>query len=175
MAEIPHFKYNPDALKHGIIKLESITCPVCNEDREYVYDGPFFSEEDIDDICPWCIHDGRAAEKYNGVFIDAASAEEADRDEKIDELTKRTPSYTGWQQEQWPAHCGDFCAFKGYVGWKEFKLFKEELEDDLEEIMDAFEFSEDELRDSLVNGSGMQGYLFQCLHCGTHRLVVDME
>jgi len=175
MEELPHFKYNPDALKHGIIKKESITCPVCQQDREYVYDGPFFSVEDVNDICPWCIHDGRAAKKYDGTFIDGASAEDMEDDEKINELTKRTPSYTGWQQEHWLSHCDDFCAFKGYVGWKEIKPFKDELEDDLEQIMDDFDYEEDELKENLVNGSGMQGYLFECLHCGQHRLHVDIE
>jgi uncharacterized protein CbrC (UPF0167 family) len=175
MENLPHFKYNPEALQHGIIKKESITCPVCNEDREFVYDGPFFAIEDVDDICPWCIHDGRAAKKYNGEFIDGASVEDVEGDEKLEELTHRTPSYTGWQQEHWLSHCDDFCAFKGYVGWKEIKPFKPELEDDLEEIMDDFDYSEEELAENLVNGSGMQGYLFQCLHCGKHRLHVDIE
>ena len=73
------------------------------------------------------------------------------------------------------SHCDEFCAFKGYVGWKEIKPFKDELEDDLEQIMDDFDYDEDELKENLVNGSGMQGYLFECLHCGKHRLHVDIE
>ena len=173
MQELPHFKYNPDALQHGIIKKEAINCPACNEKREYVYDGPFFSEEDVDGICPWCIHDGRAAEKYEGEFIDAGSAEDVEDDEKLAELTHRTPSYTGWQQEQWASHCDDFCAFKGYVGWKEIKPFQNELENDLEQIIQDYDYDEDELKENLVDKSGMQGYLFQCLHCGKHRLLVD--
>ena len=32
---------------------------------------------------------------------------------------QKTPCYRGWQQEYWPAHCGDFCEFIAYVGWKE--------------------------------------------------------
>ena len=175
MEELPHFKYNPDALKYGIIKKETITCPVCSEVREYVYDGPFFAVEDIDGICPWCIHDGSAAIQYNGEFIDAASVEEVEDDEKLEELTQHTPCYTGWQQEKWLSHCDDFCAFKGYVGWKEIIPFKEELADDLQQVMDDFDISEEELKENLVNGSGMQGYLFQCLHCGKHRLHVDIE
>ncbi len=175
MSDLPHFKYNPDAIKHDIIRMQTNLCPVCQETREYVYDGPFFAEETVEGICPWCIHDGRAAKKYNGEFIDAASAEEVDDEEKLEELTERTPCYTGWQQEKWLSHCDDYCAFKGYVGWSEIKAFREELDDDIEEIMDDFGYTEEQLREKLINNSGMQGYLFQCLHCGQHRLTVDIE
>ena len=55
---LPEFKYNPNALKLEIIIKREAVCPVCNEKREYVYDGPFYSEEEVEDICPWCIKDG---------------------------------------------------------------------------------------------------------------------
>ncbi|WP_279230033.1 CbrC family protein [Clostridium transplantifaecale] len=29
--------------------------------------------------------------------------------------------------------------------------------------------------DALVNGSSVQGYLFQCLHCGKHPLWTDCD
>ncbi|EGM59721.1 hypothetical protein SFJ1713_4195 [Shigella flexneri SFJ17B] len=80
-----------------------------------------------------CIADGSAAEKFAGSFQDDASIEgvefeydEEDEfagikntypDEMLKELVERTPGYHGWQQEFWLAHCGDFCAFIGYVGW----------------------------------------------------------
>lgn len=37
-------------------------------------------------------------------------------------LLHRTPGYSGYQQKVWLSHCGDFCAFTGYVGWKEIAL-----------------------------------------------------
>lgn len=175
MAELPVFKYNPDALALGIIKKEKFTCPVCVETREYLYDGPFFTEDEVKAVCPWCIADGRAAEEYDGEFVDGGSAEDVYDEAKIDELTKRTPSYTSWQQEQWLAHCDDFCAFKGYVGWKEIESLSDELEADLEVIKEDFDYTEDELKENLIKDGSMQGYLFQCLHCGQHRLAVDTE
>ena len=72
MSQLPSFRYNPDALSLGIIKKESTHCPVCDQQREYVYEGPFFAEEEVEGICPWCIHDGSAAEKFKGEFQDAA-------------------------------------------------------------------------------------------------------
>ena len=175
MKTLPVFKYNPEAEKWEILIRKNTTCPVCQQSTEYVYDGPFYAEADVDNICPWCIADGRAAEKYAGEFQDSASCEEVVDEASLIELTTRTPGYTGWQQERWLSHCGDFCAFKGYVGWKEIKSLRDELEADLNTIMDDYGMDEDECKVSLVKNGSMQGYLFQCLHCGAHRLTADME
>ncbi len=82
--------------------------------------------------------DSSAAEKFAGSFQDDASIEgvefeydEEDEfagikntypDEMLKELVERTPGYHGWQQELSLAHCGDFCAFIGYVGWNDIKI-----------------------------------------------------
>ena len=173
--DLPEFKYNPNALKLGIIKREHTTCPVCEQEREFVYEGPFYSQDDAEGICPWCIKDGSAAEKYDGEFHDSASCDTVDKEESLIELTTKTPGYSGWQQERWLSHCGDFCALKDYVGWKEIKDLKDELEDDLEEIKSDYGLSQTELESSLVKHGSMQGYLFQCLRCGKHRLAVDTD
>ena len=175
MATFPQFKYNPNALKLGIIKKETTRCPVCEQVRDYVYEGPFFSEDDAEGICPWCIKVGSAAEKYSGEFQDSASCDTVDKDEYLIELTTRTPGYTGWQQERWLSHCGDFCAFKDYVGWKEIAHLKDELDDDLVGIKSDYGLSQEELEHSILKNGSMQGYLFQCLHCGKHRLSVDAD
>ena len=68
--ELPAFKYHMDPIKSGSIIKGSFTCPVCKKDRTYAYVGPFFSIEDVENICPWCIADGSAAKKYDGEFQD---------------------------------------------------------------------------------------------------------
>ena len=175
MDSLPNFKYNPNALTLGIIKKEKTHCPVCDKDRDYVYQGPFFTEADVVGICPWCIKDGSAAKKYNGEFQDAASCETVDDNEKLRELTERTPGYSGWQQEKWLSHCGDFCSFQGYVGWLEIKDKQKDLQDDIENVKSDFGLSQQELENYLVNNGSMQGYLFKCLHCGQYRLTVDCD
>jgi uncharacterized protein CbrC (UPF0167 family) len=175
MNELPVFQYNPNALKLEIIRKEKTTCPVCNQVRDYVYEGPFYSIEEVEGICPWCIKDGSASRKYDGSFQDDASCEPVGKEEYLIELTTKTPGYMGWQQEQWLSHCEDFCAFDNYVGWKEISHLKEELENDLNQIKSDYGFSQDELENYLVNNGGMQGYLFKCLHCGKHRLTVDTD
>lgn len=175
MTEFPTFKYNPNSIELGIFKKEKTTCPVCGQDRDYTYTGPFYSRDDVGGICPWCIKDGSAAKKYDGEFQDAASCDPVDKKEYLTELTTMTPGYSGWQQERWLSHCGDFCALKNYVGWAEIKHLKDELKDDLSEIKVEYGLTQEELEKYLVNNSGMQGYLFQCLHCNKHRLTIDTD
>nr|WP_280513603.1 CbrC family protein [Bacillus xiamenensis] len=94
-------------------------------------------------------------------------------EEYIDELIFRTPGYHGWQQEYWLSHCGDFCAIVQYVGWKEIEHLEEELSEDIEEICSGGNVTKENLKQWLVNGGDLQGYLFQCVHCKKHRLHID--
>ncbi len=64
--DLPVFKYNPNALELGIIEEDETHCPVCEKKRNYVYRGSFYSEEEVEGICPWCIADGSAAAKFDG-------------------------------------------------------------------------------------------------------------
>ncbi|AOZ90705.1 hypothetical protein BK049_13765 [Bacillus xiamenensis] len=91
----------------------------------------------------------------------------------MDELIFRTPGYHGWQQEYWLSHCGDFCAIVQYVGWKEIEHLEEELSEDIEEICSGGNVTKENLKQWLVNGGDLQGYLFQCVHCKKHRLHID--
>lgn len=80
---------------------------------------------------------------------------------KLDELIHRTPSYCGWQQEYWRAHCGEYCAYLGHVGCRELWVLG---------VLDDPMWNEEQkemIRES-VNGGHIQCYLFQCLHCGKH-------
>jgi len=172
---LPEFKYVPRALELGLIKKEKTHCPVCNEEKNYVYEGPFFSEEEVEGICPWCIHDGKAAKKFNGIFVDSESCEPVDSNKHVRELTERTPCFTGWQQEKWLAHCGDFCSFEGYVGWKEIKNKAQNLKSDISPILSEYGLTQKDFEDYLQNDGSMQGYLFKCLHCSQYRLAVDTD
>lgn len=173
--DLPTFKYNPNALELGIIKAEKIKCSVCLQEKNYNYQSSFYSTHQVENICPWCIKDGSAAKKYNGVFVDVANCEKVNREEFIEELTTKTPTYSSWQQEFWLAHCGEFCAFDKYVAWEDIEELKEELKSDLDEIKSDYDISQNELEMYLTSNTGLQGYLFQCLHCKKHRLTVDFE
>ena len=95
-----------------------------------------------------------------------------DDPEKLDELIHRTPGYSGWQQEYWRAHCGDYCAFLGYVGARELRALGA-LEDVLDDPM--WDEEQKEMIRESVNGGHLQCYLFQCLHCGKHLVWMDFD
>ena len=49
------------------------------------------------------VSDGKAAEKFEGVFIQDAESGLVSDPQKTEELFKRTPGYASWQGEYWLA------------------------------------------------------------------------
>lgn len=75
-------------------------------------------------VCPWCIVDGSAHERFEAEFTDAACVGDHGSWEPIpnsvvEEVAFRTPGFSGWQQERWWTHCADAAEFLGRVGRKE--------------------------------------------------------
>lgn len=178
LKKLPFFKYHPNPLEtETFIQADTPeVCDCCGKSVQIYYAGPFYSIESIDCICPECISSGEAAKKFDGEFQDECSIESGvDSPDKLDELIHRTPGYSGWQQEYWRTHCGDYCAFVGYVGYRELKqmdIVDEVLDDS---IWDEWGAEREEMLEHMVNGGGVQGYLFKCLHCGKHRLWIDCD
>ena len=172
---LPAFRYHPDPLDTGAFKEsgEGVVCDCCGKITRLFYTAPFFSVEDIDYLCPECIADGKAAQKYDGSFHDDYSVDDGvDDPERLDELIHRAPGYCGWQQEYWRAHCGDYCAFLGYVGARELRALGV-----LDEVLDdpMWDGEQKEMIRESVNGGHLQCYLFQCLHCGKHMVWMDFD
>lgn len=171
--EIPNFKYCSKPLEARL--LENVdspeVCDCCGKATFVIYSGPFYSVEDINVLCPKCIASGEASKRFDGEFVDYAILSSAISEECKKELCCRTPSYTGWQQEYWPNHCGDFCEFIAYVGWKE--IVEMGLENSVEFTPEAEGYSEH--KEYIVNGGSCQGYLFRCLNCKKYILYVDCD
>lgn len=171
------FKYHPNVWEIGVfsksVNGEIVTCQCCDGKTEY-YLEKMYCKEDIECVCPECVASGKAAEKFNGTFIQDAEIDKVDSVEKIDELMKRTPGYISWQGEYWLACCNDFCQYIGEVGIDDLKKMgiAEQVISDYEKD-NPYNYYED-CMEYLGNGI-MQGYLFQCLHCGKYRLWVDAD
>ncbi len=172
---LPSFRYHPDPLETGAFEEseEGVVCDCCGKTTHIYYEGPFFAVADIDYLCPECIANGKASEKFDGSFQDDYSVDGGVNDSaKLDELIHRTPGYCGWQQEYWRAHCGNFCAYLGHVGARELKalgVMNEVLDDPM------WDKEQKKMIKNSVNGGSVQCYLFQCLHCGKHLLWVDID
>ena len=92
-ADLPFFKYHPDPFATGTFRRldEPVFCPCCGRETYIVYAGPFYSEDEVNNLCPHCIASGAAAEKYSGEFQDSESTDKVNSPEKLDELVHRTP------------------------------------------------------------------------------------
>jgi len=179
--ELPKFRYSPNAYELDLFEKKEGVCSVCNEKRAMKYTSSFYSIEEPKYICPWCIANGKAAEKYDGEFNDYCGIEGISPDpndpkpeipqELLLEITNKTPSYVSWQQEVWLTHCNEPCAFIGYVDADDIQPYYEELREDIETYT---EFNP-EMINYLSKDDSVVGYLFQCLQCGKHRLHIDYD
>ena len=172
---LPQFKYNPNAYVNGSFSRTEdggeVICQCCGKNTTYFYET-MYCEDQVHCLCPDCIASGKAAQRFNGGFVQDAETQRVDSQEKIDELFKRTPGYVSWQGENWLACCNDFCAF---IGDADLEILNElgiteQVFTDYEQRDDGYE----DARDDLGHGI-LYGYLFQCLHCGKYRLDIDTD
>jgi hypothetical protein len=125
----------------------------------------------LERVCPWCIADGTAHEKFDTEFTDAAGIggyREWERvpEKIVQEIAFRTPGFSGWQQERWFTHCADGAEFLGPMGRKELEdagpkaiaAVKQEAGLQNEEWEHYFQ--------ALDRNTGPTAYLFRCRHCG---------
>lgn len=164
--DLPHFKYHPDPLKTGSIVLSEQACSCCGLTRGYKYNSIIYAKEKVGAICPWCIADGSAAARFDGLFLDDYPLIQAGVPQPIiDEVCKRTPGYNSWQQQVWRSHCNDACEFHGDATVDEISQLSDEcLSEFLAEEMIKPEVWP-KLRDGYIPGGDVSIFRFQCRHC----------
>ena len=179
----PHFKYHPNAYILNIFEKEDGICSICHEKRELKYNCSFYSIDTPDYICPWCIENGAAAKLYQGSFNDDIGIENTEfidddeivnvlypiTDEFVGQICHRTPSYASWQQQVWLIHCDEPCQFINYATSKLLQPILHEVLEDIENSNIPLEW----IQHHLTIDSDFSAYLFQCIHCGKHRLHLD--
>jgi uncharacterized protein len=123
---LPFFKYHPNPIETGNIKASEDICLCCHQRRGFIYQATIHTELDLEgSVCPWCIADGRAAEKFDASFTESGFPQELSP-EIVEELSKRTPGYLCWQVDVWEFHCQDACEFHGDAAETEVKSFDRE-------------------------------------------------
>jgi uncharacterized protein CbrC (UPF0167 family) len=175
MSTLPTFRYHPDPIATGSIEESPNECLSCGQARGYIYTGSVYAEDDFEnDICPWCIADGSAAEQFEATFSDGYSLTEADvSDEIVEEVTKRTPGFECWQSEVWLTCCDDACEFHGDATKSDLQAVDE---DDLEDMLAEWDLSMSEWK-QLVKSYQPKGdpavYKFVCRHCKQAKYNMD--
>lgn len=175
---LPRFRYHPDPIDTGSVVVSDTTCAVCGRVRGFIYAGPVYAEDDLDDaICPWCIADGSAYETLGATFVDSEAFADGTPEAVMAEISERTPGYASWQSEVWPSCCNDATAFLGPVGITEVRERHRELEGFiLSHIIYELGISggaATRMLQSLRRDVSPTAYLFTCLHCGEPRVHVD--
>ena len=168
--ELPAFSYHPDPVASGSIVRSEKTCDVCGLARGFVYAHVTYGEHSLDTVCPWCISDGSAHEKFGVEFSDwAGIGGYGDWDEVpttvADEISYRTPGFAGWQQERWFTHCGDGSAFLGAMGRKELEAFGVDAVEAIRRESGLSGADWNSYFESLDAKQGPTAYLFRCRHC----------
>jgi len=175
---LPDFKYHRYPIQSGSGEESSASCECCGQARGYIYAGPVYSEEDLDDsICPWCISDGKAHAKFDASFVDEATLPDGLSEDIVHEVAWRTPGYSAWQAEQWFSCCNDAMTFLEPVGIQEIRERYRELEFNvLGNIIYELHVSggpAHRLLETLDKQHGPTAYVFQCSHCNAYRTFVD--
>ena len=170
---LPVFRYHPDPVASGSIVPSQNACRACGQPRGYIYEGSPYAEEDLESaICPWCIADGSAAAQFDAEFVDAAGIGgygrwDAVPPDVIEEVSRRTPGFTGWQQEQWWTHCGDAAEFLGLAGHEELLTQWPESIDAIRAESGYDDRNWEAYFDRLDVARSPTAYIFRCRHCGT--------
>lgn len=169
---LPTFTYHPDPVATGSVVPSDKPCACCGEVRGYIYAGPVYATEALDQcLCPWCIADGSAHRKFEATFTDETGVGGyGDWDpvpEAVVEISTRTPSFLAWQQERWWTHCGDGALFLGSAGRKEVEACGPELIQALREEAGLDESGEwQEYFAALDKEGSPTAYVFRCRKCG---------
>ncbi len=170
------FRYHPDPVTSGVFVPAEAPCPLCGIQREHEYVGPCYAAQEVAHLCPECIANGTAANRYGLEFVDPGGPEAGPDSRHLDELLHRTPGYFSAQGDPWPAHCGDYCALVGKVGRPEVEGLLGELEEDLQRIAQRLGIPQATVLEELAREhSPLWAHLFRCLGCSRHRLVADYE
>ncbi len=178
--ELPTFRYHPDPVATGSFEPMRTPCRACGSSRGWVYVAVPYSETDLRDaLCPWCIADGSAAAAFSARFTDLEPADvpAGVPAAVIEEITRRTPGFAGWDRERWLFHCDDGAEYLGAVGWSEVAERPDAMAD-LEAEARARGLSARRarmfLRDLNPDG-GSTAYLFRCRHCDRHLAYADQD
>jgi len=176
--DLPTFHYHPDPIASGSIVASDATCLCCNARRGFIYAGPTYCEDEVEDaLCPWCIADGSAAAKFDANFADPAGFPDDIPRATVDEITLRTPGFSAWQAEKWLACCGDAAAFLEPAGYAEIRARYPQLEGALMMyIVHELGISggaATRFLHALDRDQGPTAYVFSCRHCDNKPVYID--
>jgi len=109
-SDLPKFPYHRDPVASESVRKSDATCDCCRKARGIMYNGVMYSVDGPENICPWCIADGSASEKYDGSFFDASFVDEDFNDVEVApkyylEVFCKTIGFATYNPIGWWVHC----------------------------------------------------------------------
>jgi len=108
---LPQFIYHLDPISSGSITKSDAICECCGQTPGLLYAGVVYAVENVEAVCPWCIANGSAAEKFSATFFDAYFCD--DDDNPIDmsrgdyhAVFGCTIGFATYNPIGWWVHCG---------------------------------------------------------------------
>ncbi|MCP4261334.1 MAG: hypothetical protein GY774_28115 [Planctomycetes bacterium] len=170
--KLPDFKYHPDPVRTHSIVAYTGACSCCGEERGFSCSAGIYSEHDVASICPWCVSDGSAAERFSGEFNDVHWLQGYVPESVIDDVARKTPGFTAFQQPFWVGHCHDACVFMGEVTASELKgVAGESLSTLLED--NGLDHEMWEIVKLNYDASSTTVFRFDCAHCAQRLYTID--
>jgi uncharacterized protein CbrC (UPF0167 family) len=176
--ELPAFRYYPDPVAGESIEPSAELCWACEEPRGHLVTCVAYGAEVPDEarFCPWCVADGSAHRRFGAFFNEVGGDVPAGAREEVE---RRTPGFSTWQDWGWPLHCGDVMAYLGQPEAGGLRRYPDAWAALREEI-GRWEWGADDdeaaaFIDGLAPDAGTVAYLFRCLHCGAHTAVWDQD
>lgn len=176
---LPVFRFHPDPLLSGSVHPSDRSCRCCRKKRGFIYTGPVYAEKDLDDaLCPWCVADGSAHQKYDALFVDTEAFVEGTDPALIDEIAQRTPGFSSFQQERWLSCCGQPACYVEPAGSPEIKSKYLRAEGDLMGYI-VYELgisggAARRLLENLNRERGPTAHIFRCARCERYFGYVDL-
>jgi uncharacterized protein len=176
--DLPTFRYHPDPIASGSVVASDAQCKSCNTRRGFIYSGPAYCEEDLEEaLCPWCIADGSAHSKFDANFTDPAGFPDEIPQDIVEEICYRTPGFSAWQQEKWLTCCGDAAAFLEPAGQTEIRARYPQLEGSLMMYivheLGITGAAATRFLASLDRDRGPTAYVFSCRRCDHKPAYID--
>jgi uncharacterized protein CbrC (UPF0167 family) len=182
-SSLPSFRYHPDPLRTGALVPDTRACGVCGKARAWRYTGPIWTRDEAVMeaqeaeelvICPWCLHEGRAAREFEATFNLCQPLHERrvrPPDHVVEEVELRTPGFPVTYhpfRAFWFVHHNDACVYLATVGPDEYPRLEPEEQAAVRASGYGYLWSERALRrmgPSTAAGDLAPLHLFRCRHC----------
>ena len=140
-----------------------------------MYVGPIYCIEDVEEVCPWCIADGRATEQWDASFNDVYNIPVSVPQHIVALIGTRTPGYETWQCNRWLFSDTDALVFVGEIIGK--NLIRQGEDDKIAACREALQewgISSDFDLSQVVIGGQPAIYLFQDTETSKFSAYADM-